>query len=212
MLCKSLFFSCNYIGGVQMKKSEYQKFQEFKKRHNLSNQQIVRIISDYANTADEYAASFFAAKYNISNDVFYKIRDYTIIFMLVDATVCQRIRNKLFRNQSGKNKSGNYTAANRHYQLLIKKRKEYLKSFSNEEIVLVAIEYANGDALYDIAKKHNISTYTVRKLLAIALVNHLVCDTIYDSIQFRSSIYIAYLGVYRGCTAEELWNSNSHWE
>ena len=71
-----------------MKKSEYQKFQDFKKRHNLSDQQIVRIISDYANTADEYAASFFAAKYNISNHVFYKIRDYTIIFMLVDATVC----------------------------------------------------------------------------------------------------------------------------
>ena len=195
-----------------MKKSEYQKFQDFKVRHNVTDKQIVKIMADYANTTDEYAASFFATKYKISEYMFYRMRDFTIIFMLVDATVCQRIRNKAFRNQSGKNKSGNYTAANRHYQLLIKKRKEYLKSFSNEEIVLIAIDYANGDALYDIAKKHNISTYTVRKLLAIALVNHLVCDTIYDSIQFRSSIYIAYLGVYRGCTAEELWNSNSHWE
>lgn len=195
-----------------MKKSEYQKFQDFKKRHNLSDQQIVRIISDYANTADEYAASFFAAKYNISNHVFYKIRDYTIIFMLVDATVCLRIRNKLFRNQSGKNKSGNYTAANHHYQLLIKKRKEYLKSFSNEEIVLIAIEYANDEALYDIAKKHNISTYAVRKLLAIALVNHLVCDTVYHSIRFRSKVYITHLKYYCGYTAEELWNNYSHWE
>lgn len=196
-----------------MKKSEFQKFQDFKRKYRFTDKCIASILTDYANTADEYSASFFAAKYNISKTMFYKMRDFTIIFMLVDVSVCRRIRNKSFRNQSGKNKSGNYTASNRHYKHLIEKRKEYLRSFSNDEIILVAIEYANGDALYDIAKKHQISTYTVRKLLAISLVNHLVCEEVYASIRSRSNHFIYHIQKgYCGYTAEQLWNNYSHWE
>ena len=195
-----------------MKKSELTRFKDFKRKYNLTEKLIVQIMTQYADTEDQYSASFFAAKYQITERVFYLMRDFTIIFMLVDAPICRRIRDKTFRNQSGKNQSGNFTAANRHYQLLIEKRKEYLKSFSDEEIELIAIEYANGDALYDIAKKHNISVYTVRKLLAIALVNKLVCEPIYHAIRFRSSVYIGNLGYYRGYTAEDLWHKYSHWE
>lgn len=195
-----------------MKKSELKRFTDFKQRYNLTDKLIVQIMTDYANTEDEYSASFFASKYHITPRVFYLMRDFTIIFMLVDAPVCRRIRNKTFRNQSGKNQSGNYTSANRHYQLLIEKRKEYLKSFSNKEIELIAIEYAKGDALYDIAQKHQISVYTVRKLLAIALVNKLVCEQVYDSIRFRSSLYICKLSYFCGYTVDDLWYNYSHWE
>lgn len=189
-----------------MKKSEYQKFQDFKKQHNLTDNQIIQIMNEYANTEDEYSASFYAAKYHTTPRIFYRMRDFTIIFMLVDATVCKRIRDKSFRNQGSKNASGNCSSANQHYKYLIQKRKEYLKNFSNEEIGLIAVEYANGDALYDIAKKHNISVYTVRKLLAIALVNHLVCEAVYTSIKFRSNLYIIHAPYFRGYTAEQLWN------
>lgn len=195
-----------------MKTSEYQKFQDFKKRRNLTNKQLATIMTDYANTVDEYSASFFSVKYHISLYEFYRIRDYTIIFMLVDAPVCKRIRDKSFRNQSGKNKSGNYTAANNHYRQLIEKRKEYLKSFPNEIIILIAIQYAQGAALYDIAKELNISTYTVRKLLAISLENHLVCDDVYELIKLRSNRYIASLHYFDGYTAENLWNSYKKWQ
>lgn len=194
-----------------MKISEYQKFQNFKQRHGINNQQIIKIMTEYANTVDEYSASFFSAKYNITTHVFYRMRDFAIIFMLVESTVCQRIRNKSFRNQLARNSTGNYTTSSRHYQSLIEKRKEYLKSFSNEEIVQIALEYAHGDALYDIAKKHNISTHTVRKLLSISLANHLVCDSVYQQIKFRSQVYISQLHDFNGYTAENLWNY-SHWE
>lgn len=200
-----------YIGGVLMKISEYQKFQNFKQRHDLNNQQIIKIITEYANTEDEYSASFFSAKYNISTHIFYRLKDFALIFMLVDSTVCKRVRNKSLRNQIAKKGSGNYTASTRHYQSLIEKRKEYLKSFSNEEIVQIASEYAYGDALYDIAKRHDISPYTVRKLLAISLANRLVCDDLYQQIKLRSQIYTVQLHDFNGYTAENLWNY-SHWE
>lgn len=194
-----------------MKKSEYLKFQNFKKQHNLTDKQIIQIMNEYASTEDEYSASFYAAKYHTTTRLFYRMRDFTIIFMLVDASSCKRIRDKSFRNQSRKNTSGNYSTANHHYKYLIQKRKEYLKSFSNEEIGLIAVEYANGDALYDIAKKHNISTYTVCKLLAIALANHLVCENVYRSIKIRSDLYIINSPQFQGYTAEILWNY-SHWK
>lgn len=202
-----------------MKNSEFNKFhgflegfKSFKSRHNLTDKKIIQIMTEYANTEDEYSASFFAEKYDITLYEFYRLKDYTIILMLVDAPVCKRIRDKSFRNQSKKNASGNYSSASHHYKELIGKRKEYLKSFSDEEIGLIAVEYANGDAIYDIAKKHNISTYTVRKLLAIALANHLVCESVYQSIRIRSQNYIIQLNTFCGYTAEQLWNNYSHWE
>lgn len=193
-----------------MKKSEYQKFQDFKKRHNLSDKQIIQIMTEYANTEDEFSASFFSAKYNITEHEFYRIRDYVIIFMLVDAPICKRIRNKSFRNQSSKNTSGNYTSANQHYKQLIEKRKIYLKSFPNEVIVQIAIQYAQSAALYDIAKELNVSVYTIRMLLAIALTNHLVSADVYEAIRFRSNIYITSLRGFKGYTAENLWNFSHH--
>lgn len=213
MLCRLQFFLCNYVGGVQMKKSGYlEQFKKFMKNYNLTETKVKQIITEYANTVDEQSASFFTFKYNITSYAFYRLRDFAIILMLVDDHVCKRIRDKSFRNQSGKNSSGNYTAANKHYKVLMEKRKEYLKSFSTEEIVLISIEYANGDSLHDIAKKHCISEYTIRKLLSIALVEHLVCDKVYHAIKFRSDTFIRSLGDYRGYTAEDLWLKYSHWE
>lgn len=195
-----------------MKKSEYEKFQMFKKQHHFTDSQIIKIMTDYANTTDEYATSFFVAKYHITEREFYKMRDFCIIFMLVEAPVCRRIRDKASRNQSKKNNSGNCTSSNQHYSFLIQKRKEYLKSFSDEEINAIAVEYSKGDAIYDIAKKHNISPYTVRKLIAIALVKHLITNEIYHLVKYRSQCYLAQLSYFNGFTAEQIWNGYLHWD
>lgn len=186
-------------------------FKSFKSRHKLTDKQIEKIMTEYANTVDEQSASFFANKYGISEYEFYRIKDYTIVFMLVDATVCSRIRDKTFRNQSSKTSSGNFTTSYNHYRDLLALRKEYLKTFSNEEIIKIAKEYANSSALYDIAKEHKISIYTVQKLLAISLANHLVTNEIYQLMKFRSMAYCNQLRDFNGYTAENLWNY-SHWE
>lgn len=201
-----------------MKKAKFKEFPKylesfkaFKTRHKLTNQQIANIMTEYANTVDEQAASFFASKYGFSEYVFYQIRDYTIVFMLVDAHLCIRIRDKAFRNQSSKNSSGNYSSSMQHYKDLIKLRRDYLKSFSTDEIVKIATDYANQISLYDIAKKHKISSHTTRRLLAIALANHLVDYETYTQIRFRSRVYTDHLRNYNGYTAEDLWNY-SKWE
>lgn len=196
-----------------MKKSEIKDFQRysnsfksFKARHKITEQKIALIMTEYANTVDEQGASFFVNKYGFSEYVFYQIKDYTFVFMLVDASTCIRIREKSYRNQSRKTSAGNYSSAVHHYKELLALRKEYLKSFANEEIVEIATEYANHITLYDIAKKHKISTHTVSRLLAIALANHLVDYETYCQIKSRSIVYCNHLGGFNGYTAENLWN------
>lgn len=190
-----------------MKKSEYQKFQDFKVRHNLTDAKISKIMNEYAITPDENSASFFTQKYNISEHVFYKIRDYAIIFMLVSPLTCKQIRDKSLRNQIGHNPSGNYNTALAHYYQLIDKRREYLDSFSNVTISEIALQYSIGASLYEIANKYQVSTETVRKLIALALVNHLIDGETYRRISFRSNLIIVKLRGKNIFSAESLWNS-----
>lgn len=191
---------------MKKKKNEYQKFQDFKKRHNLTETQIIHIISEYAKTNDEFSCSFFCAKHNITSHVFYKMRDFTIIFMLVDDSICRKIKEKSLRNQGSHNSAGNHTSSAYHYKILISKRHEYLKSFSEAEIVAIANEYANFVLVSEIATKHNISAYTVQNLLMIALINRLIPYGLFKKIQARSDERIKNLTVFSGHTALELWN------
>ena len=191
-----------------MKKSEYQKFQDFKKRHNLTDTTMMQIMYDYATSSDEFARTFFTSRYNISEHVFYKIRDYTIIFMLVSPVICKRICNKSFRNQIGHNPSGNYNTSFVHYQNLIAKRREYLNSFSDAEIVHIAFDYSNGNSLSEIAKIHNIASIgIVRNLIAIALVNRLIAKETYLRIKLRSDLILVNSCGPNAISAESLWYS-----
>lgn len=193
---------------MKKKKSEYQKFQDFKTRHNLTDGKIKQIMCDYALSDDQFARTFFTSKYNISEHVFYKMRDYTIIFMLVSPSTCKLIRNKSLRNQIGHNPSGNYNTSFVYYQKLISKRREYLDSFSHSGIAEIALEYSTGNSLYEIASKHNISSpEIVKKLIAIALAKRLVDDQTYKKIKFRSDLI--FVKSKRGyLSAESLWNSH----
>lgn len=191
-----------------MKKSESQKFESFKKRHNLTNSKIEQIISEYALTEDNYSGSFFCTKYNISKHVFYKLRDYAIIFMLVSRIICKKTRDKSIRNQISKNPTGKYNSAATYYRKLIIRRREYLDSFSNEEIVQIALMYANsGNTLQEIATAHGISTETARRLIAIALVNRLVDEETYRRIKIRSDRILINLRGPNILSAESLWHS-----
>ena len=191
-----------------MKKSEFQKFEDLKKRHNLTNTEIIKIMSDYALSSDDHSCGFFCQKYTISPHVFYKIRDYAIIFMLVSPATCKKIRSKAIRNQIGNNPVGNYNSSSSYYQKLIAKRHEYLDSFSNVEIVEIATQYANGYNIFEIAKKHKISIETVKKLIARSLVNRLVDEGTYRRIKTRSDQFrTMHLRGNNIFTAESLWNS-----
>ena len=190
-----------------MKKSNYSKFMNFKHNHKLNNTQIAEIALEYANSADEFARTFLTTKYGISKYVFYKCLDYAIIYMLVDANTCKKIRSKRLRNQGSHNQSGNYTSALYHDRTLMSLRKEYLGNFSEKEIRQIAALYANNYSLYEIGQRHNISEYCVRKLLAISVREHLLDKETYLKLKDRSDRTVANRKDYFGPSCQDLWNN-----
>lgn len=188
-----------------MKKDEHQKFQDFKLRHNLTNEYIAKIMSEYASSEDKFSCSYFCDKYKLTPHVFYKMRDYTIIFMLVSPITRKNIHEKAVRNQIGQNPTGTYNSSYRYYNKLLITRNNYLKSFSFTDIIQATTMYANNISIKEIAQKHDVSLEIVRTLIALALINRLIDEKTYHLIKVRSDRIFLNMHGPHVYSAEKLW-------
>lgn len=151
-------------------KSIYQKFIDFKSRHQLSNERITKMITEYAYSSSTFARSFFKEKYGISESTFYKSRDYAVICCLVDEKTCQKLRNKSATNYSNNNKQGSSTASVAHFQELLVKRKEFLEGVSTSEIQDIANKYVEGVSVDKIAIAYDTGSFAIKYLLRKGIV------------------------------------------
>ena len=94
-----------------MAKSFYQKFLSFKARHNLSDADIIKLVTEYANSSFELARTHFTTKYNITEYTFYKARDYAIICCLVNYDLYKKIRKKSASNYRRNNDKNSATSS-----------------------------------------------------------------------------------------------------
>lgn len=153
-----------------MKKSMIQKFLDFKNRHNLSNAIITKMITEYANSDLEKARTYFAEKYRISVSVFYKCRDFAVIFGLVDNATCKKLRNKTATNYSMNNSKSTARASLMHFEELLKERKEVFNGFSENEIKDIGQKYIEGVSVQKIAICYDVGEYAIKYLLGKGVV------------------------------------------
>lgn len=189
-----------------MKKNERQKFQDFKLRHSLTDTYIAKILREYATSEDEFSCSYFCEKYNLTPHVFYKMRDYAIIFMLVSPVTRKKIREKAICNQICKNPTGSYNSSYTYYNKLLITRKNYLKTFSITDFVQAATMYANNIRITEIAQKFDVSLEIARTLIALALINRLIDEKTYRLIKFRSDRIFLNMNGPHVYSAETLWH------
>lgn len=157
-------------------KSIYEKFLDFKSRHKLSNEKIAQIATEYANSSFDFARSYFSSKYEISEYVFYKARDFAIIFCLVDNTTAKRIHEKSSANYRSNNDKNSAADSIAHFNELIAKRQEFLDGFSKNEILDIAHKYVEGLSAKNIALCYDTGEYAIKKLLKKGIV-----ELIFDS-------------------------------
>lgn len=148
-----------------MKKSILDKFADFKNRHDFSNSQIVQMVTEYANSDLEFARTFFKEKYNISEHVFYKARDYAVIFCLVGSSTCNKLRIKSAQNYSRNNDSNSARGSLAHFDELIKERQNFLNSFSANDIRHIANKYVESVSVQDIAIAYDTGEFAIKRLL-----------------------------------------------
>ena len=163
-------------------KSIYETFLDFKVRHKLSNERISQIATEYANSSAEFARSYFSRKYDISGYVFYKVRDYAIIFCLVDTGTFKKIREKSstnYKNNNDRNSAANSIA---HFEELIVKRQDFLDGFSKDEILDISCKYVEGLSAKSIALCYDTGEYAIKKLLKKGIVQLIFDSTTVSQI------------------------------
>ena len=166
-----------------MKKSIYEKFLDFKERHGLSNEVIAQIATDYANSDVSFARSYFSSKYNISEHTFYKVRDYAIIFCLVNNETYKRMREKSSTNYQSNNNKNSAIGTIVHFDELLAKREEFLNGFSEQEILDIANKYVEGVSAKNIAIAYGTGEYAVKRLLSKGIVELIYDSTIVNQIK-----------------------------
>lgn len=175
-----------------MAKNIYDKFSDFKIRHNLSNELICKIITEYANSKIDFARTHFTDKYKISEHVFYKARDYAVIFCLVDNEICSRLKNKSATNYSKNNDKNSAVASLAHFETLLVQRQSFLDSFSINEMQDIANKYVEGISTENIAKAYETGPFAIKYLLKKGIVM-----LIFDSSTVEQIIIIVGNGLNR---------------
>lgn len=154
-----------------MAKSINQKFLSFKKRHQLSNEDIVKIATEYANSSFELARTHFTNKYNITDYVFYQIRDYAIICCLVNRDLYERIKEKSSANYKSNNTKNSSASSIAHFDKLLVQQSQFLSEFSEKEILEIGLKYAEGVTVKKIAMAYETGELAIKKLLGKGIVN-----------------------------------------
>lgn len=164
-------------------KSIYRQFLDFKKRHNLSNELISKIAREYADSDLELARTHFSEKYGISQHVFYKARDFAIVFCLVDKKTFYQIRQKSITNYKNNNEKNSAAKSIAHFDNLIFQQQKFLHDFSNNDILDIALKYIEGVSTKNIAIAYDTGEYAIKKLLKKGIADLILDANIVNQIK-----------------------------
>lgn len=158
-----------------MKKSIHARFTDFKVKYALSNEKITKMIKEYANSDAEFACSHFCDKYHMKKYVFYKARDFAIVFCLIDNKTFKKLHEKASKNYAAHNPNNTATTSKENFEKLYSERKLFLDSFSDDQIRDIAFKYSKGIPKAEIAKEYDTGTYAIQWLLKKG-ISYLIVD------------------------------------
>ncbi len=167
------------------KKSIVQQYISFKTRNGLTTKQIEEIAEEYANSGPDTARSYFMEKYDISEHVFYRARDFAVICMLVDSRTSNRILEKAAFNSREHNSKKSSVRSARHAQDLKGMRTEYFNGFTRSEIEDICAKYAEGLELRVIANAYDTGETCIKYLLRKGIVAGYINESTYQLIDLR---------------------------
>lgn len=166
-----------------MAKSIQQKFSSFKKRYKLSNEDIIKIATEYANSSLEFSRSYFTSKYNFSTSAFYKLREYAIVCYLVDNDLYEKIREKSLTNFKNNNDKNSAIPSIAYFDKLLILRTQFLNEFTTNEILDIGIKYVEGVPLKNIAIAYETGELAIKHLLKKGIINFIYDADLVEQIE-----------------------------
>lgn len=165
-----------------MKTSIHEKFHKFLIRHSLTVSRVQGIVTEYANTSPELARTYFKDKYDLSEHVFYKCRDYAVICCLVDDKICKLLQVKACYNSKTHNADQSCRASAIHHSELLSQREEYLESFLDADIRDIGRKYAGGMSADQIGLAYETGRYGINRLLIRGIKDLIIDKKTFEAI------------------------------
>lgn len=145
-----------------------------KTARDFSRVQIKRIAEQYASTALDYSAEYFARECKISEGTFYTLLEKAVVESIVDLKTVDFMERKASGNSAGHAGAAGSVRSLNHYRHLKKKRKIYLPS--KKECARISTEFA----------KSNLSMSQYSKKMCIAsdsnLLKRIICHSISENL------------------------------
>lgn len=157
----------NFLSFFTDAKGEY--FMTKKTARDFSRVQIKHIAEQYASTALDYSAEYFAREYKISENTFYTLLKKAVVESIVDLNTVDYMERKASGNSAGHAGAAGSIRSLNHYRHLKQKRKIYLPS--NKECAKISTEFANS--------KLSMSQYSKKMCIASDsdLLKRIVCHS-----------------------------------
>lgn len=165
-----------------MSKSIREQFIDFRIRHQLSLNTVREIVEDYASSDFNFARSHFCKKYELSEHVFYKCRDFAVILGLVSDKTCTALQVKASHNFSTHNDYESSRRTLQHFNKLLQQREMVLHSFTTEEKEEIGIKYSLGIPLAKIANSHGIGLYLAKRVIERGIIDSSIDDATWKGI------------------------------
>lgn len=159
-------------------------FTQIKKRMDMDiteiNKFCKKVAIEYANSSYLFTRSYFCKTYNITESCFYKVLRRAVEEDLVDDETVQRMMNKAIGKQQKYAKGAGSNTVMKYADM---KAKRHIVQATN-----YAIEFANNPDISkkQIAEKHGVTVKKLDQLLAKAIFENHVDDSVVDAIEERS--------------------------
>lgn len=151
------------------------------------------IAISYATSELHYSRSYYTSKYIVNSSCFTKLLERAVVCDLVSDEIVNKMRKKAYRNSNIKSieYSGDGTIATEvHYSKMIGERKwfKFLRDFPEEDKIKITTYFAEHFEVSkaECAKKFNLSTIELGKIIEDTLLKNKVDDEIFSKIRTRS--------------------------
>ena len=147
-----------------------------------------KITEEYANSAAQFARSYFCKKYEITISCFYKILEKSVINNLVEDITVQKMIKKAIENQNAHKNGAGASSIIKYAKMYTKRYKYIAETMKVNDIKELAEDFANNPNISKIqfALSYGVNSKVVDYCLKRAIIQNIVDDFTVKEIETRS--------------------------
>lgn len=147
-----------------------------------------KITEEYANSAAQFARSYFCKKYEITTSCFYKILEKSVINNLVEDVTVQKMIKKAIENQNAHKNGAGASSVIKYAKMYTKRYKYIAETMKVNAIKELAEDFASKPNIskMQFASSYGVNSKVVDYCLERAIIENIVDDFTVKAIQTRS--------------------------